>query len=100
MLSAIQPTQIQKNTPSLFRVGSASFSASISASMSLNARMSVISLTGDPRVDDGKEEVEDEVDQDDRDGHEQGDPLDDRVVVLVHPRDELVARPRHPQQEV
>ncbi len=83
----MKPAQIQKSGPSFFLVGSAAASAEISSLMSAKASLvgwvSWTLLTGDPRVDDGEQEVEDEVDQHDGDRHEQGDALHDGVVVLV-----------------
>src|SRR5580693_9900899 len=97
----MKPTQIQKRTPSFFLVCSAASSASTSSLRSAKASVSMATLlTGDPRVDDGEQEVEDEVDQHDGHGDEQGDALHHRVVVLVHGRDELVAQPGHLQQEL
>src|SRR5271170_3260139 len=100
----IQPTQIQKRMPSLRLVGSAASSAPISSLMSAKASLvgfvRLTLLTGNPRIDDGEQEVEDEVDQHDGHGDEQGDALHDGVVVLVDARDELVAQARHLQQEL
>src|SRR5579871_247876 len=91
--------QTQKKTPSFFLVRSAAASAATSSLIS--ARSSVMTLlTGNPRVDDGEEEVEDEVDQDDGDRDEERDALDHRVVVLVHARDQLVPEARHLQQQL
>src|SRR5580693_7186662 len=102
--SRIQPAQIQKKTPSFFLVTSAAASAANSSLMSAKASLvgsvRLTLLTGDPRVDDREQEVEDEVDQDDGDGHDECDALHDRVVVLVHAGDELVAESGHLQQEL
>src|SRR5271157_5334775 len=94
----IQPTLIQKSGPSLFLVGSAASSAWTSCLISAMSSVMTL-LTGNPRIDDGEQEVEDEVDQHDGDGDEEGDALHDRVVVLVHARDQLVAEAGHLQQE-
>src|SRR5580692_5092963 len=98
----IQPTHIQKRNPSFFLVGSAASSATISSLMSAKASLvgfvKLTLLTGNPRIDDGEQEVEDEVDQHDGHGHEQGDALHDRVVVLIDGRDELIPQSRHLQQ--
>src|ERR1700733_6692389 len=95
----MKPAQIQKNTPSFFLVGSEAASAAISSLIS--ARSSVMTLlTGNPRIDDGEQEVEDEVDEHDGHRHEQGDALDDRVVVLVDARDQLIAESGHLEEEL
>src|SRR5271170_5354187 len=100
----IQPTQIQKRMPSLRLVGSAAASAVISSLMSAKASLvgvvRLTLLTGNPRVDDGEQEVEDEVDQHDGHGYEQGDALHDGVVVLIDRRDQLIPQSGHLQQEL
>ncbi len=77
----------RRTRPSFFLAGSAASSASISSLMSAKASLvgfvRLTLLTGNPRVDDGEQEVEDEVDQHDGHGDEQGDALHDGVVVLV-----------------
>src|SRR5271154_7523092 len=100
----IQPTHNQKSSPNFFLVGSAAASAVISSLMSAKASLvgfvKLTLLTGNPRVDDGEQEVEDEVDQNDGHRHEQGDALHHGVVVLVDGRDQLVPQARHLQQQL
>src|SRR6185312_4932378 len=111
MISPIQPAQIQKKAPNFFLADRAGWPDSSSrpagsaaadaarAAATLPGRISgergtvwrEISVTGDPRVDDGEDEVKDEVDQHDGHGDDEGDPLDDGVVVLVDGRDDLEA---------
>src|SRR6202042_3216725 len=72
----------------------------MSAKASLVGWVRLTLLTGNPRIDDGEQEVEDEVDQHDGDGDEQGDALHDGVVVLVDGRDELIPQAWHLEQEL
>src|SRR6202451_3248155 len=99
-----KPTHNETRNPNFSLVGSAASSAWISSLMSAKASLvgfvRLTLLTGDPRVDDGEQEVEDEVDQHDGHGHEQGDALHHGVVVLIDGRDQLIPQSGHLQQEL
>src|ERR1700730_16325829 len=102
MTKTIHEAQIQKKTPSFFWVGSPSASRELAAMPGMRGAISgeMMSVTGDPRVDDGEEEIKAEVDEHDRDGDDQGDALYHRVVVLVDAGDGLVPYPGQLQQRL
>src|ERR1700679_2430930 len=85
-LRASQPTQIQKRTPRrLLRSG---WLCTVdSSTSSLTKKL----LTADPWVDDAREQIAREIDQDDADGDDEHDALDDQIVASPNGGDELVA---------
>src|SRR5579871_3107222 len=104
-MMASHATQHQKRIPS-FGLGGAGMGADASSSASesrgastpssvagatLPAVSVVSSGTGDPRVDEGQQQVDPEVHHDHRDRRDQRDPLDGQVVRDVDGGDQLVA---------
>src|SRR6202034_1217786 len=111
IMTLTHATQIQKKTPSFLR---ALFSCSTSCSAS-SAVMGVppgrrirglsscgsrlaVSGTCDPRVQDGVEEVHQEVHEDIDECHHEGHPLDLEVVARIDGVDELGSYPVQPEQ--
>ena len=80
----IQQIEIQKIVPSAFLILFLGAPETPTLdSVADDETESVVLLTGNPRVDDGEQEVDDEVQDDDDDRHEQGDTLNGEVVNLL-----------------
>src|ERR1019366_9563016 len=92
-LSPIQPTQIQKRTPS----GSFSSGGS-TCGWAVVSGAPKSSLTTNPRIDDVDDEVKDEVNEHDGHGHHKNYSLDQQVVAGVDRGDEFVAQTRDGEQ--
>src|ERR1700722_13754721 len=85
----IHAAHTQKNQPSFFRRrGTAVIDGTAAPPAASSATSSV---KGDPWVDDGEKEVDEDVEDDYLDRDDEHDALDDEVVVLVDGDDELVA---------
>src|SRR6185437_1776714 len=107
MLTATHPAQTQKNQPSRFRrrltwviAATAPPAAASAARVSSTAIRWVSSGNGDPRVDDGEQEVDDEVEDDHRHGDEQDDALHHDVVALVDGHHQLVPEAGELEEEL
>jgi len=80
----IQQIEIQKIVPSAFLILFLGARETPTLdSVAADETASVVLLTGNPRVDDGEQEVDDEVQDDDDDSHKQGDTLNGEVVNLL-----------------